>query len=99
MVLQNYTDSESVLAGPYGETYPACHNADQAMNIKVEVTGAEEEEDPLPITHQEIKAKIEVSCMSVCQLLGRYHKFAEMPVVFLIFICLSVHMKELHCVD
>jgi hypothetical protein len=34
--------------GPYGETYPASHDANQAMNIKVEeVSDAEEEEDPV----------------------------------------------------
>jgi hypothetical protein len=66
MVLQNYTNSENVLGGPYGETYPTCHDANQAMNIKAEeIIGAEEEEDPLPITLQEIKAKSEVSFMSL----------------------------------
>jgi hypothetical protein len=66
MVLQNYANSENVLAGPYGERYPACHDANQAMNIKAEeVIDAEEEEDPLPITLQEIKAKTEVSCISL----------------------------------
>jgi hypothetical protein len=50
--------------GPYGETYPASHDANQAMNIKVEaVSNAEEENDPVPITFPEIKAEPEVSCM------------------------------------
>jgi hypothetical protein len=66
MVLQSYTNSENVLTGPYDETYPVCHNANQARNIKAEeVIDAEEEEDPLPITLQEIKAKTEVSSMSL----------------------------------
>jgi hypothetical protein len=59
VVLQNCTYSGNVLAGPYGETYPACHDAYQALKIKAE------EEDPLPITLLEIKAKTEVSCMSL----------------------------------
>jgi pimeloyl-CoA synthetase len=64
--LQSYTNSENVLAGPYGETCPTSHDANQAMNIKMEeVIDAEEEEDPLPITLQEIKAKTEVSFMSL----------------------------------
>jgi hypothetical protein len=64
MVLQNYTNSEDVLMGPYGETYPACYDANQALNVKAEeVSGAEEEEDPVPKTIKEIKAEPEVSCM------------------------------------
>jgi hypothetical protein len=64
MVLQRYTNSEKVLVGPYGETYPACHNGNQAMNVKdEEVSDAAGEEDPLHIAVQEIKAEPEVSCM------------------------------------
>jgi hypothetical protein len=55
MILQNYTNSEKVLVGPYGETYPASHDANQAVNIKAE------EVDPLQITVQEIRAEPEVS--------------------------------------
>jgi hypothetical protein len=56
--LQNSTDSENILVGPYGET------SDQAMNVKAEeVSDAEEEEDPVPITFPEIKAELEVSSM------------------------------------
>jgi hypothetical protein len=48
VVLLSYTNSENVLVGPYGETYPASHDAVQAMNIKAdEVLDAEEEEDPV----------------------------------------------------
>jgi hypothetical protein len=90
MPLQNCTNSENASVGPYGETYPTSHDADQAMNIKAEEdSDSQEEEDFVPITFQKIKAEPEVSCMfSVCPLLGRYHKYAEMPVVFLISICL-----------
>jgi hypothetical protein len=64
MVLQNCTDSENILVGPYGEMYPASHDANQAMNIKAEeVSESQEEADPLRITVQEIKAELEVSCM------------------------------------
>jgi hypothetical protein len=51
--------------GPYGETSPASHDADQAINIKAEEgSDAEEEADPLQITIQEIKGEPEeVSCM------------------------------------
>jgi hypothetical protein len=67
------------------------------VHIKAEeVLGAEEEEGPVQITFPKMKAEPEVSCMYVCPLLGRCHKFAEMPVVFLISISLPVYMKQLH---
>jgi hypothetical protein len=93
MVLQNYTNSENILVGPHGETYPACHDPNEAMNIKAEESSdAAEEEDPLSITTLEIKAEPEVSCIpSVCPLLSRYHKYAEMPIVFLISIFVCTH--------
>ena len=63
MPLQN-CNSENILVGPYGETYPASHDATQAMNIKAEkVSDSQEEVDPVPITFQKIKAEPEVSCM------------------------------------
>jgi hypothetical protein len=66
MVLQRYSNSEKVLVGPYGKTYPACHDGDQPMNIKAEeVSDAAEEDDPLPVVIQEIKAEPEVSCISL----------------------------------
>jgi hypothetical protein len=63
--LQSYTNSENVLVGPHRETYPALHEANQALDIKVkECSDAEEEEDPVPITFPKIEAEPEVS--SVC---------------------------------
>jgi hypothetical protein len=62
--LQDYTNSENVSVCPYGETYPAPHDANQAMNVKAEtVSDAEEEEDPVRTTFPKIKAEPEVSCM------------------------------------
>jgi hypothetical protein len=50
--------------GPYGETYPTSHGANQAVKVKAEATSdAEEEDDPVPITFSEIKAEPEVSCV------------------------------------
>ncbi|XP_023707399.1 uncharacterized protein LOC111864405 isoform X2 [Cryptotermes secundus] len=61
---ENCTNSENALVGPFGETYPAPHDANQVMNVKAEaVSYAEEEEDPVPITFPEMKAEPEVSCM------------------------------------
>jgi hypothetical protein len=55
MVLQNCTNSENVSVGPHGDTYPAGHDGNEAVNIKAE------EADPVQITFQEIKAEPEVS--------------------------------------
>jgi hypothetical protein len=64
IVLQSYKNSEKVLVGPYGETYPACHDGNQAMNIKAEEgSDAAEEADAVPITFPEMKAGPEVSWM------------------------------------
>jgi hypothetical protein len=50
--------------GPHGETYPAPHEADHSMNIKVkEGSDVEVEEDPVLISFPEIKAEPEVSCV------------------------------------
>jgi hypothetical protein len=50
--------------GPYGETYPTPHDANQAMNVRAEaVSNAEEKEDPASITSAEMKVEPEVSCM------------------------------------
>jgi hypothetical protein len=62
--LQNSTKPENILVGPYGETYPAYHDGNQAMDVKAEdASDAEEEEDPLLLTCPEIKAEPEVSCL------------------------------------
>jgi hypothetical protein len=89
MVLQNYTNSEKDVLGPRDETYPAFDDANQAENKKVEEASyAEEEEDPVPMIFPKIKGEAEVSCMSVCPLLGRQNRYAEIPVVLLISISL-----------
>jgi hypothetical protein len=62
MVLQNSTNSGNFFVGPYGELYPASHDASQAMNIKTEeVSDAQEGADPLQITVEEMKPEPEVS--------------------------------------
>jgi hypothetical protein len=94
VVLQKYTNLEKDVPGPCHEMYPTCDESCQAKSIKAEeVLYAEEEEDPVPITFLKIKAEAEVSCMSVCPVLGRYHRYAEMPVVCMISISLTVHMR------
>jgi hypothetical protein len=50
---------------PWGEMNPTSGDASQAINIKVEVSDAEEEEGPVPITFPEIKAEPKVRYMSL----------------------------------
>jgi hypothetical protein len=66
MVLQNHTYSLIELRDACGEMKPMSCDASQAINIKVEeVSGAEEEEGPVPISFPEIKAEPEVRNMSL----------------------------------
>jgi hypothetical protein len=73
LVLQDCMDIEKCVPGPRSETYPtSSHDANQAMNIKVEEDShIKEEEDPVPVSCEAIKAELEVSCVSVCPLLCR----------------------------
>jgi hypothetical protein len=66
MAFQICTSSENILVGPYGDTYPACHDRDEAVNIKAEeISDTGGEMDSVPIRVQEMKAEPEVSFMSV----------------------------------
>jgi hypothetical protein len=72
--LQNSTNSENNLVGPYGET------SDQARNVKAEkVSGAGEEEDPVPITFPEIKAESEVSSVYTVRQITQICRSATCP--------------------
>jgi hypothetical protein len=97
VVLQNGTDLEQDLPGLCSETCPvSSQDADQVMCMKVEeVSCLQEEEVPVLRTWQAIKAEHEVSYMSVCPLLSRFYKCTELPVVFLLSLCHSVHMKQI----
>jgi hypothetical protein len=69
MVLQNCMDLEKRVPAPCSEPYPpSSHDANLAMNIKVEeVSDIEvEEEHPVPMSFIGIKAEHEVSYVSVC---------------------------------
>jgi hypothetical protein len=51
---------------PCDETNATSHDASQAINIKVEeLSDAEEEAGPMPISYPKIEAKSEVRCMSL----------------------------------
>jgi hypothetical protein len=65
MGLQNHTYSAMELWDSCGEMKPTSRDASQAINIKVEVLDAEEEEGPVPISFPKIKAEAEVRCMSL----------------------------------
>jgi hypothetical protein len=54
------------LRDPCGETNPTSGDASQAISIKVEeVSDAEEEVGPVPITFPKIKVEPQVRCMSL----------------------------------
>jgi hypothetical protein len=95
MALQNCTKVKKEEWDPFGEPYPTSDDAKDANNRKAEeLSDVYEEEDPLAITFPKMKAEPEVRCISLCPLLGRYNKYAEMPVVFLLPLCLSVNLKQ-----
>jgi hypothetical protein len=93
LVLQDCVDLERCVPGPHSGTHPtSSHDADQAISsIKFEeVSGVQgEEEDPVPVSCEALKAELEVSCVSVCPLLGRFDTRAELPLVSLVSISLS----------
>jgi hypothetical protein len=66
MVLQGHYNSEMAVGNPCGETNPTAPDASEAIGVKVEeVSAAEEEAGPVPITFRTIKTEPEVSCMSL----------------------------------
>jgi hypothetical protein len=65
MVLQNCTNSEMDVWDPRNEMNPTYCDASQAINVKVEVSDAGEEEGPVPISFPKIKTEPEVRCMSL----------------------------------
>jgi hypothetical protein len=66
MVLQNCTNSAKGLRDSCGEPNPTSRDASQAINIKVEeVSDAEEEMGPVPISFPKIKTEPEMRCMSL----------------------------------
>jgi hypothetical protein len=81
MLLQNCMDFVRIEPGSDSETYPtSSRDGNPMIDVKVE-------EGPIPITSKCMKAEHEVSCMSVCPLLGTFHRYAELCTVFLISIC------------
>jgi ferredoxin len=68
-------DLEKDVPGLCSETCPASsHEGNGGIRIKTEaVSDMEQEEDPVPMLLPGIKAECEVSCMSVCPLLGNFH--------------------------
>jgi hypothetical protein len=96
VVLQDCTDVEKDVPGPCTETCPVpSHDAGHFVSIKVEDFAdikeeEEEEEVPVPVTCQAVKAECEVSCMSVCPPLSRFHKYSDLPVAILISTTVAV---------
>jgi hypothetical protein len=74
VVLQNCLQLLEVVSASYIETCLTSHDGNQVIDIEVEeVTGMQEEEDPLSVTFPVIKPEHGVSCTSVFTLLGTFH--------------------------
>jgi hypothetical protein len=88
-VLQNCVDSQKDEPSSHsGACLSSFHDGDQAVNIKdEEISDIEGGEDPEPMTVVGIKAEHEVSCMSLCPLLGTSQSHPGFPVHFLMCIC------------
>jgi hypothetical protein len=91
VAFQNCFNLLELVPGSYSET---CYNGNQVINIKVEeVTDIQEEENPVPETFPAIKAEHEVSCKSVCLLLGTFHTYPVLLIFFFVpYVC---HPHEL----
>jgi hypothetical protein len=64
--LQNCKNTVMELRDPCDEPNPTSSDASQAINIKIEeISNAEEEVGPVPISFPKIKAEPEVRCMSL----------------------------------
>jgi hypothetical protein len=86
VVLWNCLDSQKDVPGSHSEACPSSpHSGDQAVDIKVEeFSDVEVRDDPAPKTFMGIKAEHEVSCVSVCPLLGICHSYSEIILLFLV---------------
>jgi hypothetical protein len=90
--LQNDVDVEKDMPGLCSETCPvSSQDAAQVESMKVE----EEEDGPVLITWDTIKAEHEVSLMLLWTLLSRFDKYTKLHIVFLcLSVCPSVSLLE-----
>jgi hypothetical protein len=66
MLLQDRKNSEMGVWNDCGETNPTSGDVSEVISIKVEeVSDAEDEEGPVPITFPKMKTEPEVRCMSL----------------------------------
>jgi hypothetical protein len=75
VVSQNCMDLARVMPGSCSGTFITPHSGNEVINIKVEVTDRQEEEDSVRVTVPVIKDEHEVSCMAVYPLLSPFHKY------------------------
>jgi hypothetical protein len=86
--LQNNMDVEKYLPSLYRETCPLSSPDVCEVNcMKVR----EEDDHPVPLTWESIKAEHEVSFMTVWPLLSRFGKYTKLHSFFLISVCPSVY--------
>jgi hypothetical protein len=85
-------DLEKDVTDVSSETCPASsHEGNGGIRIKSEaVSDVEQEEDSVPTSFPGMKSEREVSCTSVCPLLGTFQARPLLPIVLLISSCLCV---------
>jgi hypothetical protein len=86
VVVQDSLGSQKDVPGSHSV---ACASSSgiEAVNIKVEeFSNLEDRKGPLPMTVVGVKAEHEVSCMSLCPLLGISESRPELPVLSLIYV-------------
>jgi hypothetical protein len=86
VVLQNCSDLEKDVSGSHSEACPLSSlSSHQAVNIKVEeFSDMEVREDPVPVSFIGVGTECEVSCTSLCPLLGiSSHSQLEFLILFL----------------
>jgi hypothetical protein len=76
-------DSQKDEPGSHSEACPSLsEDGDHSVNIKVEeFSDVEDRKDPVPVTVVGIKVEHEVSCMSLCPLLGISLSYPELRTV------------------
>jgi hypothetical protein len=85
IILQKCMDLPKFVPGSYNETCLTPDDESQIINVKVEITDEQDEEDPVPITCPVIKPEHEVSCVCgrVCTFLDTFHKSPGVAVLLI----------------
>jgi hypothetical protein len=73
LLLQNCVELPELVPSSSREAHLTSDDGNEIINLKIE------EEEPVRITFPVMKAEPEVSCLSVCLLLGIFLKYLKLP--------------------